>query len=337
VATTAPVAALTAATIIEDTHLTLVEGQAGAELDRARAEFVRAQAAIQMAQAVRADLDAPDLPEPPEPPEPPELPGFSMLPDIGAIVDGAMGQVYALGGSVGGNSAAPLIVAGQLDATQQSEFTEDLAVMHRILLKAATKASGGSKGRTAMGIRLQFPFGQTGPSSLYLEDYGAVFFLNVNYPLVAPPAEGEPKAAPDKPTDTTWEEARAELYGAPPGRRSTGLGMQAGATTGNQLEYDPGRVGTLKAALIEVAKNTANIRHLKPNEYIVVVVQGTGQPNPKRPDLRHEDRSGPRGPGKTALTPTVLTIRFKKADAEATAQGKLSPEDFAKTTVVWSR
>jgi hypothetical protein len=350
-AATAPVGALTAATALEDTNLALLEGQAREQLEQAQGEIDRAQQVVQLAQTALAGTlagldvadpaDPPEPPEPPEPsepPEPPELPVFNGLPDVGAIVDGALGQALAFGGSFSGGAGTPLIVAAELDSAQLGEFSEDLNVMGRILVKAANKATGGTKSRTAMGIKLQLPFGQASPSIFYLEPFGAVFFLSVNYPLVAPPSMGEPNAEPAKPTDTAWEEARAELYGGPERRRSSGVAI-GGASAGSQMEYDASRVEALQSALLEAARNAANIRHLKPEDQVVVIVQGASQPGRKGVDARFEHRYGLRSSGaaKAAGRPTLLTIRFKKAEAEAVAQGKLSSEEFSKKASVWAR
>jgi hypothetical protein len=98
-------------------------------------------------------------------------------------------------------------------AKSLADIGEDLNVMARILAKAAT--GDGDQPSSAMGINIRNSlFGSgTSPQNLYLEGYGVLFFLNVNYPLIAPPAKSpEPEA----------KDATA-LNGKKPGANSTRL------------------------------------------------------------------------------------------------------------------
>ena len=62
-----------------------------------------------------------------------------------------------------------------------------------------------------MGIMWDQMAGPSGtPRNLYIEGHGALFFLSVNYPLVAPAAKSADNEAKDAP-DNEWEEARREL------------------------------------------------------------------------------------------------------------------------------
>src|SRR5829696_4543021 len=127
----------------------------------------------------------------------------------------------------------PIIVGGDMKNAQT--LSEDLSVMQRILEKAAgAKADGPA---TAAGIEI-FSFNRpNSPRAFYLADYGAMFLLNVKFPLVAPPKKDEQTRTNE--TNTEWERAREEVYG----RRGFEKGEMA-ASAGE--EFDSQRVENLK-------------------------------------------------------------------------------------------
>ena len=349
---TLPGHARSAASIVEEDAPAVVLADQNADLARAQQQIEAAQRQIEVAQArVEAAAEAmaedqpeppeePEAPEPPEVPEVPEVPGVPVtpaMPDVAAIVNGAMAQVHTAFGNDWNSltTGTPLILASRLNAKQRDELQEDLTVMARILSKSVAKASAGAKSRKAMGITIQ-PWGRSAPSSLYLENYGPLFLLHVGYPLVAPPAKTDKAKADEKPVDPTWEETRAELYGNRNGKRATLFGANSGP--GSQVEYDGERVDALKRALLEAARNAANLRGVEPSESITIAVQGTAQPQPKRPEATNlETRDGgkvvllQRGGGGPA---TLMTIRFAKSDADALAANKLTAAEFAGKAVV---
>lgn len=211
----------------------------------------------------------------------------------------------------------------------QAALEEDLGIMSHVFGKALEELPGQpGKANKFMGIDVFFTPGGSQLRSLYLENYGALFFLNVNFPLVAPPE----KRTDDKPTnDSAWEEARQELYG----QRAQDLGP------GEQGEdFSEEKVQRLKDTLLESLKNAANIRGLKPNEFVTVWVSGSSTVGGS---LRLVRTSAPGKDGGKPMTieqlatpskRTVLTIRVTKADIDALAQGKLTPEAFRKKAQV---
>ncbi len=288
-----------------------------------------AHQAIVMAHARPADVDVDiNLQEPPEPPEPPDLSHFETR--LATIVGDPFGGE--------GGASAPLLVANGLDGEQRGQLTEDLKVMHRLLEKAAARAGAGGGAETAMGIAVWNSFGRPAPRMLYLDGYGAVFLLNVKYPLVAPPTKEPAKEDADKLDNSAWEETRRELYGHRDERRSTGMDpflaarYSLGTTTKEPgAQFSAAKVEALKKSLIEAAKNASNIRNLGADEQIVIVAQG-----PATPVLKNVEVSRRNAQDRVVVTArgggpqTTLTMRFKKADAEAFAKGELSAEEFSK-------
>jgi hypothetical protein len=228
-------------------------------------------------------------------------------------------------------------------------LSEDLSVMQRILEKAAgAKADGPA---TAAGIEI-FSFNRpTSPRAFYLADYGAMFLLNVKFPLVAPPKKDEQSHTNE--TNTEWEKAREEVYGRRGGFEKGEMASAAGE------EFDSQRVENLKSQLIEDLANAKNIRNLKSDDYITVVVQGGGA---GRTVMRREDRpigaragagfggggfgggGGSRGGGVARVevnsstfdsgAQSTMTLRVKKSDVDAFAKGKMDAADFQKKIAV---
>ena len=289
------------------------------------ARAAQAQHALLLAQARHGSEDAADLdievPEPPEPPEP-----FGM-------VDVTTGIPFALEGGAGASVAPLFIAAGEVEPGTVAESQEDLAIMSRILSKAAARG-GESADPMALGIMLSSFPGLRRPQAMQLDGYGALFLVNVSFPLAAPADKAE--SQPDKPTNTTWEQARRELYGQ---KRSPGdVFMYKRGSGRKPVTFEPGRVERLERDLIDALKNGANLRHVKPEENLVVVVSSTGGGGERGMHLvKAEVR---RGYGATTREEMVtgdgpagastMVLRVKKSEAEQFAAGKLGPDEFRK-------
>jgi hypothetical protein len=218
------------------------------------------------------------------------------------------------------------------DPKTQANLEEDLAVMSRILDKALSQNGDEDRTRHAMGINVLFGPGPSAVRNLYLEGYGALFMMNVGFPLLPPPPKTEtPKEEPQK--NSAWDDARRELYGQRFDRRVSGPPVE---------DYKAEKVSELKDALIEALKNGANIRDLKADDAITVCVFG----GPNAPSFRYRTmiKRGPKAPSsatdvqedvvrvdrgepKTARG-TLMTIKAKKANVDAFAAGKMTLEEF---------
>ncbi len=234
-----------------------------------------------------------------------------------------------------GAGKALVIRSSESDPKEQTQLEEDLAVMSRILEKTAAERSGGQPyGAKAMGIDIFYSPAASPLRSLYLDGYGALFMLNVGFPLLPPPhADGQPEK---QEANSEWEDAKQELYGQSGGGRFT-------AAPGEP--YDEERVNRFKDGLLESLKNATNIRGLKPDDSITVCVFGgpsSGQPK-SRAYLKRSTGSGDARIVATAsarvgnpLRQTIMTIRVKKSDADAFAKGAMSLEAFRKRARVVS-
>lgn len=237
----------------------------------------------------------------------------------------------------------PVLVGGDRDVKAMPTMEEDLNVMMRILEKAA----GGrdEEKPRAMGIDV-FAFGRGGASTprvFYIDDYGAMFVLNVKYPLLAPPKRDE-RSRTNEPTSSEWDKAREEVYG----RRNAFEELRLNAAPVE--EFDDQRVENLKQQIIDDLANATHMKSLKSDDYVTVVVVGGGS---RGNGIRREGRGAPRGgraggaggrggeefhgavevnpeSGEALPAQSTMTIRAKKSDIDAFAKGKLKPEEFRK-------
>jgi hypothetical protein len=233
----------------------------------------------------------------------------------------------------GDGGGKPLVIqTSNPDPKEQASLEEDLAVMAHILDKALEDVPGtqwrGGGGPRAMGIDVFLGPGSGPARNLYLDGYGALFLVNVYFPLVPPAVKTEE----EKPSgDSTWEEARQELYGGGPGARPPLPPAE---------EFSQDKVNKLKTTLLETLKNAGNIRGLKPDESVTICVQGG--PGAASPRARRVARAGTAGGGGGyggafafahsggPAQGTIMTIRVKKTDVDAFAKGKVNLDEFQK-------
>jgi hypothetical protein len=315
----------------------------------------------------------PALPVPPVPPvEPhpaPPVPDIKpILEDVRRQVDVAREQVaQALGGAAdvfppftgpdanllfrpGARPARSLVIAtAEMDAETLATADEDLNIMARILDKALPGREDDRSDRRAMGIAISTVSGGGGSArNLYLEGYGALFFLDVRFPLLSPEKQKkETRAKDDK--SSAWEEARSELYSTRGPRRNTVIHWKESGRGENE-EYDEDKVQRLKDSLLDALKHATHIRAVKPDDQVTVVISGGAAGAQDRlfvrevtgPDGERTERDRPayavNATGhlrlKSSQSTSTMTIRAKKSDIDAFAQGKLDLDQFKKKATI---
>jgi hypothetical protein len=257
-------------------------------------------------------------------------------------------KTLARGGNRSGSAGRVLVIPKEAgDAKSLTEVEEDMNVMGHILDKAV---SGEGRSTRAMGISVfgRMVGGGGSPQNLFIEGHGAVFFEQVNYPLL-PPLEKDKNADTKEKPNSEWEQARKEMT-RPPG------GADVFVSIGESLEreflwaggapaaYDADKVGELKRDLISALKNAANIRNLKSDETVTVVVTAPGAgaggggktirntgAKQREEELAVVELASERA---AASAPAKLVLRVRKADAEAFQNGQLSLDDFTKKVTV---
>jgi len=228
----------------------------------------------------------------------------------------------------------PLIHFSQPDMKTLDTLTEDLNVMSLLLEQATERVVGESSPTYRMGIPMMLPSGVRSVEASYIEDFGVLFAASVNFPLFPPPAPKEKESEPATRSDD-WENARKQLLGHPEAQDAYNQYNQF-VTEG--VAYDAERVAVLKKGLLEALKNAANIRGLKPDEYVVLTISGTDNVVTTAVEPASDPLTAAvynlygRGYATTQMPVsgriTVLTIRVKKSDAEAFSKGRLNLEQF---------
>jgi hypothetical protein len=221
--------------------------------------------------------------------------------------------------SPGANENPLLIRSSDMNAKDEANLTEDLAVMEHLMDKALDDLPGGqAHARSAMGIDVFVTPNSSSLRSLYLEGYGALFLLNVGFPVLAP-TSAEPEAKPSG--DSAWEEARQELYGQP---------TESQPLTGPGEEFSEEKVNRLKETLLRALKNATNIRGLEGD--ITVCVLGGANLVPTSTRIWKLDGVNNGVPAEVLtgepVQGTVLTIKVTKADVDAFAKGELKFAEF---------
>jgi hypothetical protein len=238
--------------------------------------------------------------------------------------------------------AKPWIIrTGEMEPAFLRNLEEDFNVMFRVLERTVVErlqAPARRGPRTAMGIDLQLLSGQRAVPNIYLENHGALFFMQVDFPLLPPEDRPEEEEPEDAAADTLWEQTRRELYGpAHPEALSPRRRQRM-----ESIPYDGAKVEALKQALLEAIPHGTNIRGLTPEEWVTVTVFGAeGRPFLAVQEGRRASAdpfiefgmgmpSGPRPPMSMtpALPRTSLTLRVTKADLDALAEGQIDEAAF---------
>ena len=195
-------------------------------------------------------------------------------------VEQKLQTISARAGHARSSSRSLVIPKDAGDAKSLADTEEDMSVMARILEKAANGKKSESEHSGNYSVwTVGTPIGT--PKNLYLDGYGAIFFINVNYPLVPPVAKEQPAESKSE-TDTEWEKTKNELYRPQTSSPElifnftpfeSGYGYSTG---GPAEEYDEDKVNELKENLTAALKNSGHIRRLKGDDTVTVVVTGRG-------------------------------------------------------------
>ncbi|MHC4659631.1 MAG: hypothetical protein ACYS83_10735 [Planctomycetota bacterium] len=219
---------------------------------------------------------------------------------------------------------------------------EDLSVMSRILDKKLRDADlcrdcGFFYGSSFLDWNAPVT------KSIYLEGYGVLFLKKVGFPLspASKPKNGEEAA---EGIDLVWEQARREMYFGRDVRRHR-------RKKGSSKEYDAKKVEELKNTLFESLRHAANIRNLKPEEWIIVTVTGSGGLGGEnvgvfqsRTQVNVEDKEEKvvRQFGGLALneagfsSSTVMTIRVRKMSVDGFAKGEADFDEFREQVQIFT-
>jgi hypothetical protein len=226
-----------------------------------------------------------------------------------------------------------LVIAGPNAQPQDvTAIVEDLAVMGRIIYTKVRSPQQVSRDNRLYVYTLGGDYlGVT--EAMYLDGFGAMFMLKVDFPLLPPP---EQQAKPEEPKgDQVWLEARRQMV-EPPGEKPQ--------TRARLKPYEAGKVEQFKSNLIKTLKHASNIRSLKSDDCVTLVVKAPRAVAAAQPEkaattatrrvVRPDEQGAWSILEETLVSEaelpslTVLTIRAKKSDTDDYAQGKLDDKAF---------
>ena len=298
--------------------------------------------------------EAPVAPEPP-PTEPATLDASDVASGIRAGLEQARAEVtratrdahakwstmrVAFNGSA--TTRTLVVPVADISAERLGQVREELAIMSRLLNQAADPEGGARAGfRFNLG---DLGFGQTTDlDAMYLEGYGAVFLVDVDFPLMEPAKVTEKKAEPKPDKDAAWEKARRELAGLDQDSDLDDSDSDPSEPPGQPYEAE--KVTALRKRLTEAFRHAANLKSVKSGEDVVLRVSGRSAPPAHmataaifmgHPGLvkRYGMAMPPPAPPASGPAISTLTFRAKKSAVDAFAAGQLSVEEFAKKVSV---
>lgn len=223
--------------------------------------------------------------------------------------------------------AVLVIPSTQMKPEDTATLIEDMTIMSRIFDKKLSDRNLIPPGRPFWRGWSDDPFDPFFSTdthtteAIYLEGFGCLFLVNVEFPLSPPPQDEAAK--PEDGTDQVWAEIKNQM--------DYPLTEDARKQDDRRQKYSSEKVDDLLTTLIRTLKHTANIRGLKAAECVTVMVRGgeiTVSLVEKASPLAAEYQrlTG----GLTSRQPTFLTIRATKQDIDSFAEAELDYDQFRK-------
>ena len=193
-----------------------------------------------------------------------------------------------------------LIVTQPMSAEVEAQWKEDLRVMDKLLTDQISPVSTSAYPQ-AMGIRLT-TLGQAEPT--YIEDLGTLFTYRVSLPLAQADGQSATRRAAGAQPSSAWDRAKRELNDP----RISGYGAFAGPKEQSRAAFEQRDLDRLIVSILKILPEAANIRHLPPEQFVVVSIVGT-------------DDAG---------APMRLTLKALKKDINDASKGSITADEFAR-------
>ena len=315
--------------------------------------FAQAQTS-QLVTPSPAPSQAPPAPATPTPPATPVIPTPPTLPSsssVDFVVNDLSDLLNDLSWNTRSDTAGTVLVIPSEQTTAEDLITinEDMNVMTRIFEKNLEQERITTVSRS-MFISDRYSYGTLLGSSrgriqsMYLQGFGALFLMKVDFPLTPPSDVQEKQQESQKAEegDPVWRQIRQEMYEPQKVERRR-------KTDRLEEKYDAEKVENLKTTLIKTLKHAANIQCLKPDESVILTVIGKGgsigttitaaRVLPGENQIIVQEKT-PDGKMITKLmtgnalddvglsSPVILVIRTKKSDIDGFAKGDLDFEMF---------
>ena len=170
-------------------------------------------------------------------------------------------------------SIEPLVITTKaMSAKTMNTIDEDMRIMGRLL---ADSAGPTKSAPWASGIPLVNYAKGAKNRNLYIEGTGALFFINVDFPLSGRTAEEN--TTEEAPKDTAWERARRKVYGGAANRAAGEDSIFYQYALSNYRRpkaYKPEQVRIFTEKIASSLSSATNFRALTPSDTVWVVVTG---------------------------------------------------------------
>ena len=313
---------------------------------------IQAREAKVTAVLAQAQASGPMIPEsiPSPAPAPPTKPASVAVENVRLSLDRLLADRLS---SRSGSTGTVLVIPSEQTKTEDLiTINEDMSVMSRIFEKSLEQARISTV-RGDIFVSRQDPYsmlmggGGGGIQSMYLQGFGALFLMKVDFPLTAPPdmQDDEKEIQKAEEGDPVWQQMRRQIYEPDKVDRRR-------RTDRPEEKYDAEKVENLKTTLIKALKHAANIRSLKNDESVILTITGKGQATgstiaaarmlPGENQILVQERTAD---GKTITkmvtgtsldvlddiglsSPMILVIRTKKSDIDEFAKGDIGFDQF---------
>jgi hypothetical protein len=237
-----------------------------------------------------------------------------------------------------------VIPSGEITTEEVAKITEDMNIMSRIFQKNLQQSHIHVSGMIIGSdpFHVAFTRGKQATQGMYLQGYGALYLMKVDFPLSpGPKVEEEQETQPmtEEDVDPVWTQTRQDMFEPDKSRKDK--------SKRPEKVYDAKKVEDLKTTLVQSLKHATNIRSLKPDESVILTVTGSNISSgyksvstiPGRNEVVVVDKDNrTRIVGPDLLSdislPTVLVIRAKKSDIDRFARGDLDFDQFQQNTQI---
>jgi len=246
-----------------------------------------------------------------------------------------------------GNVSDVLVIpSAEITTEEIATITEDMNIMSRIFEKNLQRDHININSMffsSSDPFQIAFSRGRPSTQGMYLQGYGVLFLMKVDFPLSpGPKVEKETEQTQNvEDTDEVWAQMKQEMFAPEEIRKDK--------DDRPKKEYDAEKVENLKTTLIKALKHASNIRSLKPDEVVILTITGSSTSSgyksvrtiPGRNEVIVIDQNNKSQIIGTDLVddiglslPTVLVIRAKKSDIDRFAGGDLDFDQFQQNTQI---
>jgi hypothetical protein len=340
---------LLAAGVVAAKNFSDEEMQAANELQLQTTELATVLAQAQSSQPAVPVPTTPTVPAPATPPTPMTVPTSPTVPAVNKNIYN-LTNALSFGTQTGSSDMVLIIPSEQIKTEDLISINEDMNVMSRIFEKnleqdRITTARGNFFGSRYDPFVTYLGGSRSDIQSMYLQGYGALFLLKVDFPLSPSPdvQQEQQETKKEEQGDPVWRQMRQEIYEPENVNRRR-------QTEKPEEKYDPEKVENLKTTLINTLKHATNIRSLKPDESVILTVTGSGEVagtkiiattatgrNNQQVIVQQKDADGKMTTrilqGNTLdevglSSAAVLVIRAKRSEIDAFAKGELDLDKF---------